>query len=105
VMRTLQSSGVAAGVVAHAQHQLEDPHLTARGFFQKLDQTALGEVVLEGPGFRGSDLPLPRVAPAPLLGEHTRDLCGSLLGLSPGEIASLFEQGVLEEPGSSRAGD
>jgi crotonobetainyl-CoA:carnitine CoA-transferase CaiB-like acyl-CoA transferase len=103
VMRTLQAHGVAAGIVAHAQHQLEDPHLAARGFFQKLDQIALGEVVLEGPGFRGSDLPLPRVAPAPLLGQHTRALCSSLLGLSPGEIASLFEQGVLEESAPSEA--
>lgn len=33
--------------------------------------------------------------PAPLLGEHTEELLGELLGLTTQEIAGLRERGVL----------
>ena len=52
VMELLQAHGVPAGVVQHAEHQVRDPHLQEREFFQELDQPGLGHVLLEGPVFR-----------------------------------------------------
>jgi crotonobetainyl-CoA:carnitine CoA-transferase CaiB-like acyl-CoA transferase len=97
VMNTLQARGVPAGVVAHPQHQMNDPHLAERGYYRVLDQAALGEISVEGMGFRGTRLPEPRLASAPLLGEQTRPICRDLLGLSDAEIDALIAQGVLEE--------
>jgi crotonobetainyl-CoA:carnitine CoA-transferase CaiB-like acyl-CoA transferase len=97
VMHALQARGVPAGVVAHPEHQLSDPHLAERGYYRVLDQTALGEISVEGMGFRGTRLPEPRLASAPLLSEHTRPICRELLGLSDGEIDALIAEGVLEE--------
>jgi crotonobetainyl-CoA:carnitine CoA-transferase CaiB-like acyl-CoA transferase len=97
VMHTLQARGVPAGVVAHPEHQLSDPHLADRGYYRVLDQTALGEISVEGMGFRGTRLPEPRLAPAPLLAEQTRPICRELLGLSDAEIDALIAEGVLEE--------
>jgi crotonobetainyl-CoA:carnitine CoA-transferase CaiB-like acyl-CoA transferase len=97
VMNLLQARGVPAGVVAHPAHQLADRHLCERRYYRALDQNALGEVSVEGTGFRGTRLPEPRLASAPLQGEHTRPICRELLGLSDAEIDALIERGVLEE--------
>jgi crotonobetainyl-CoA:carnitine CoA-transferase CaiB-like acyl-CoA transferase len=97
VMHALQARGIPAGVVAHPAHQLSDPQLAERGYFRLLDQVALGEIPVEGMGFRGTRLPEPRLGSAPLLGEQTRSICRELLGMSEGEIDALFAQGVLEE--------
>lgn len=97
VMALLQARGVPAAVVQHPAHQVEDPHLAARQFYQRIDQAGLGEVVLEGPGFRARGIAPPRVGPAPLLGEHTRAICRTHLGMTDAEVDALIEAGVLEE--------
>ena len=97
-VEALQAEGVPAGLVAHGGHHLEDPHLEARGYLQRVEQRGVGPLVLEGPAFRGSDLAGPLVRPAPELGEHTRQLARALLGLEDAQIARLLEAGILEEP-------
>lgn len=98
VMDRLQDAGVPAGMVQGAHHQLEDPHLAARGYLQRLEQPPLGEIVVEGPAFHGTRLPEPVVTPAPEVGQHTREICTGLLGLSGAEVDELLARGVLEEP-------
>jgi crotonobetainyl-CoA:carnitine CoA-transferase CaiB-like acyl-CoA transferase len=39
----------------------------------------------------------PDLRPAPMPGEHTRDVCNRWLGLSDEEIDALIAEGVLEE--------
>jgi crotonobetainyl-CoA:carnitine CoA-transferase CaiB-like acyl-CoA transferase len=97
VMTVLQGHGVPAAVVAHPVHQVNDPHLTERGFFQRIDQVGLGPVILEGSGFKASNMPPACVQPAPLLGQHTRMVCGSWLQMNEAEIDALIAAGVLEE--------
>ena len=97
-METLQAAGVPAGLLAHAKHHLEDPHLAARGYPRPVDQPGIGRLLLEGPAFRGSRLPEPIVEPAPLLGEHTREIAAELLGLAQSEIRELLAAGILEDP-------
>lgn len=98
LMERLQAHRVPAGIVAHGGYHLEDPHLAARGYLRRIAQQDLGEVVLEGPAFRGSALGEPRIEQAPRLGEHTREICRELLGLSDGEVEALYTQDVLEDP-------
>jgi crotonobetainyl-CoA:carnitine CoA-transferase CaiB-like acyl-CoA transferase len=98
VMETLQARGVPAGMVQNPKQQLEDPHLAARGYHRPIEQPGIGRLVLEGPAFHGSALPEPIVAPAPALGQHTREVCAELLGMATGEIERLIADGVLEVP-------
>ncbi len=96
-MHELQEAGVPAGAVEHPAMQVADPHLKARGFFRVIQQAQLGDVTVEGPCFRGERL-LPRaVGSAPLLGEHTREICSARLGLAPADIERLLASGVLEQ--------
>jgi hypothetical protein len=84
--------------VAHPGHHFEDPQLAARGYHKRVEQRGFGEIVVEGTPFLGSDLPEPITTPAPLLGEHTREICRERLGLSDAEIEAFFAAGVLEDP-------
>lgn len=93
----LQAAGIAAGDVQHPAHQLADPQLAARGYARVVDQPGLGTMLMEGPAFRGTELPEPRIEAAPLLGEHTREIARERLGLSDSEIDQLVDAGVLQE--------
>lgn len=98
VMHLLQARGVPAAALHHPGHELADPHLRARGYFQSFDQPPLGRLTAEGPAFRASALPPPIQFAAPLLGEHSRAVCRDWLGMASDEIDALFAAGVLEEP-------
>ena len=98
VMHRLQARGVPAAALHHPAHELADPHLRARGYLQSFEQPPLGKLVAEGPAFRASDLPAPIQFAAPMLGQHSREVCRDWLGLADAELDALLADGVLEEP-------
>jgi crotonobetainyl-CoA:carnitine CoA-transferase CaiB-like acyl-CoA transferase len=98
VMEALQAVGVPAGIVAHPGHHMSDPQMQHRGFAKLVVQPDFEAILLEGPGFLGSDLPEPITEPAPLLGQDTRDIAARVLGLGAAEIEALYEEGVIEDP-------
>lgn len=100
VMETLQEAGVPAGIVAHPGHHLSDPQLLHRGYQKLVVQPDYEAVMLEGPSFLGSDLPEVITEPAPMLGQHTREIASQLLGLSKAEIDALIDEEVIEDPPS-----
>ena len=95
----LQSLGLAAGRVLHPRTQASHPLFVDRGFVVELDQPGMGPLLVEGPAFEGSTLPAPLCGSAPLLGEHTEEICRDLLGLDPAAIASLQGIGAIDGPG------
>ena len=50
-----------------------------------------------GPAFHASTIAEPLVRPAPALGEHTREICRTLLEMNDDEVSKLIADGVLEE--------
>jgi len=98
VMEILQAHGVPAGRMMYMSDEPGDPHLQARGYLRELDQSGLGPVLFEGPAFRSSALADVDLFPAPLLGEHTREICRNLLGLDDEQVELLISRGVLFEP-------
>ena len=98
LMERLQAAGVPAAMMMRPDDHERDPHLRSRGVHRELDQPGLGRVRLEDGPFRARHVPPVRVTPAPQHGEHTREICASVLGLSPLEIEALLATGVLEEP-------
>jgi crotonobetainyl-CoA:carnitine CoA-transferase CaiB-like acyl-CoA transferase len=53
------------------------------------------EIAVFGTPFKFADSEITEFRPPPLLGEHTDDVLGSVLGLDPGEIAQLRRDGVV----------
>jgi benzylsuccinate CoA-transferase BbsF subunit len=94
--RALQDAGVPAWPVLSSGDILEDAHLRARGFWRTLDHPVIGEMRAPSAPFRelGGDRTGP-VEAAPLLGAHTREIAGSLLGLSDAEIDELTAEKTL----------
>jgi benzylsuccinate CoA-transferase BbsF subunit len=96
LMTLLQEREVPAGVVQNARDVLErDPHVKARGYYRYLDHPETGHSAYDGPAFVLSETPGELRGPAPLLGEHTMEVCERILGLTPDEIADLLAEGVL----------
>lgn len=96
LMAGLQAAGVAAGVVNNAADVLrEDAQLAARGHWVELDHPEMGMSVYNAPPFRFSDAQSVPSSPAPLLGQHTQEICEQLLGLSATEVEQLVASGAL----------
>ena len=104
VMERLQAAGVPAAMMMRPDDHEQDPHLLSRGVYREMHQPGLGVVRLEDGPFRSRSIPPVRVSPAPQHGEHTREICATVLGLSQPEIEALFAAGVLEEPLLTPAG-
>ncbi|MFC8516444.1 CoA transferase [Streptomyces sp. NPDC057257] len=91
----LWAAGVPVGKVLQPHRQAELEQLRFRGFFEEVDHPVSGTA-------RYSTLPVRlsrgperhHVRPAPLLGEHNRELLAGL-GLSEREIAALESDGII----------
>ena len=96
LMHALQARRVPAGVVQTAADLVErDPQLAHRGHWVTLAHAEMGRRIYNAPPIRFSGTPVELKQPAPLLGEHTDEICRELLGLSDEETRRLREEGVL----------
>jgi benzylsuccinate CoA-transferase BbsF subunit len=96
VMTQLQQAGVPAGVVADPRSLMEnDRQLRHRGYWQRLDHPELKEATYTSPPFRvdGERVELSR---PPLIGEHTDEVLGGILGYDAARIAALRALGTIE---------
>ncbi len=99
VCEALQAEGVPAGPMFTAGDQMDDPHFQAWEYGRTIHQPELlASFDLEGPAFRATGMIDVFVDRAPALGEHTRDVATSLLGLSDAEVDALLASGALEGP-------
>jgi len=97
VEKLCQNVGVPAGRVLNAADQLNDEHLLLRDFLPKVEQLGgVGEIILDGACIRGSIMASPIITRAPLIGEHTEEICLEDLSMSREEFESLLESGALE---------
>lgn len=95
VMEALQAAGVPAGIVQRAPDSLADPQLKARGAVVELDHPVAGKRLYPGIPYRLSGMSAPQSVRAPLLGEHTEEICREILGMTGEEIEALKAEGIL----------
>jgi formyl-CoA transferase len=94
VMNKLVGAGVPAGAVFDTQELRNDPHLRARGMFVTVQHPVRGDVTIPGWPVRMSTSHV-ELTPSPVLGEHTDEIYGGLLGLNESEIAGLRERKAI----------
>jgi crotonobetainyl-CoA:carnitine CoA-transferase CaiB-like acyl-CoA transferase len=91
-----QAAGVRAMPVQSAADRVQhDPQLQARGLYSEMEHAVLGKRLFQGVPFRLSKSPAAVHRPAPLLGQHTREVLEQLLGLSLDEIRAGYTDGTL----------
>lgn len=82
VMRLLQANGVPAGAVLKGREAPKDPHLAARGWWDRGEFPTIGKpYAYIGQPWRMSKAPPVPSVPAPKLGEHNAYVYGDLLGI------------------------
>jgi crotonobetainyl-CoA:carnitine CoA-transferase CaiB-like acyl-CoA transferase len=91
-----EEEGVPAGPVMSIAEMLEDPHVAARGMVTRVDHPTVGEVKTLGLPVRFSDTPGGVARPAPLYGQHSRDVLAEL-GYDAGEIEHMITTGSVRE--------
>jgi crotonobetainyl-CoA:carnitine CoA-transferase CaiB-like acyl-CoA transferase len=97
LMQTLQQAGVPAGVVQTNQGVIEDPQLGYRGHFVYMEHVEMGRHPVQRSEFRLSRAPAEHHWPAPLLGQHTVQVCKDILQMSEDDICALLAEGVLQD--------
>jgi formyl-CoA transferase len=92
-MRIVGAAGVPAGAVLDSGDLLAEPSFAARGIIQTMHHPA-GELRMPAFPVRFDGAPAP-VEPSPLLGQHTAEVFGDWLGMSPRDVAGLRAEGVV----------
>lgn len=96
VAEVLQHSGVPAGPMNRAADILIDPQVRHRGLYTDLVHPLFEEPMPTETGpARYHHIPPAPLRPAPLPGEHTRDICHRVLALDDTAIDRLITDGVL----------
>jgi crotonobetainyl-CoA:carnitine CoA-transferase CaiB-like acyl-CoA transferase len=99
VAEALQSAGVPAGQMNRPPDVLEDPQLRERKLFADMRHPLFDHPLPAETGpapFR--HIPPAPQRPAPLPGQHTREICHKVLGMSSDETEQLITDGVLFAP-------
>lgn len=95
--RALQDAGVPAIEIRDTRTLLEDPHLTARGFWHTTPHPRMHSYRQAGVPWRFADsAPRPR-RHSPLFGEHNTEILQGILGLSDDELAELEKAHVIAD--------
>ena len=94
-VRNLERLAIPHGVVNDFAQVFDDPHNRARGMSREMPHPVAGVVpTVRSPlNLQGSP-PVYR-RPPPLLGEHSEEVLGDLLGMSPATVARLRAAGVV----------
>jgi crotonobetainyl-CoA:carnitine CoA-transferase CaiB-like acyl-CoA transferase len=94
LVEALQRERIPASVAMRPSHLMNDEQLWARGFFQMLEREEIGTHAYPGAVVRLARTPASFDRPAPLFGQHTREVLATRLGLTDGELDALEAAGV-----------
>jgi crotonobetainyl-CoA:carnitine CoA-transferase CaiB-like acyl-CoA transferase len=91
----IRDAGAIAAPVNPAPAVMADAQILSREYFVAIDRAVVGTHLYPGAVARIPDTPLRADAPAPLLGEHNRQVFAELLEMTDDEIAELERSGVI----------
>jgi benzylsuccinate CoA-transferase BbsF subunit len=95
----LRASGVTAAPVLRFDELRDDPHVAARGVFERIDHPEAGERELPRvpPSIDGE--PIGTVRAAPLFAQHNDEVFRDLLGMTADDVKELRDAAVIgDEP-------
>ena len=95
LVEELRRHHVPAAAVADPRAASLFAQHAARGFFEEMEHPVVGRQPLPTVPFRYASVARWIRSPAPMLGQHNREVLGGLLGLSDAELAELEVDGVI----------
>jgi formyl-CoA transferase len=94
-LAALEAAQVPCGPINDLAQVFEDPQVLHRGMVATLDHPAAGQVRVVANPVRFSATPARSGRAPPLLGEHTAEILGGLLGLSAEDLKDLRQRKVI----------
>ncbi len=94
-LAALEGAQVPCGPINDLAQVFEDPQVLHRGMLAKLAHPVAGEVKVVANPVRFSATPARSESAPPLLGQHTADILGGLLGLGAGRLEDLRVRKVI----------
>jgi len=95
IMTIFKEEGLACGTVHDVAEVSKAEHSDARGMLVEVQQPQMGPVKIPGCPINFSDTPVEIKNPAPLVGEHTKEIICDFLGYSFEEYQRLIDDGVI----------
>ena len=93
-MEKLGAAGVPCGAVMDTKELSDDPSMREREIFAEVDHPVRGKIVIPGWPVKMSDSYV-KVTASPVLGAHTHEVLGEMLGLSKADVDALKKDGVV----------
>jgi CoA:oxalate CoA-transferase len=93
----LEAHGLPHSPINTVDQVVDDPNVRYRGMVVDLDQPGIGPIQIAGSPFHLSETPGRVRTPAPLLGQHTKEILREVLGYPPGQVQALIESGAAQE--------
>jgi crotonobetainyl-CoA:carnitine CoA-transferase CaiB-like acyl-CoA transferase len=94
-INALRAKGVPCSLVQSLPQVIENPQTAAREMFPTVDHPTAGTGRVVGCPIKLSETPGQVARPAPLLGEHTRQILQDLLGLDIAAADELIANGIV----------
>lgn len=94
VMEILGEGGIPCGAVMNAIDIHNDPHLKERGMIGTMNHPVRGSFDMPGFPVQLQDS-LVEIEPAPLLGQHTKEVLEDILGLTNEDLAELENEKII----------
>ena len=91
----LHEAGVPCGPINDIKQVFNDPHVRERGLALELEHATVGKIPSVACPIRYSKTPLTYETPPPALGQHVDEVLTNLLGLTPEEVQSYRDDGVV----------
>jgi crotonobetainyl-CoA:carnitine CoA-transferase CaiB-like acyl-CoA transferase len=91
----LREARIAAAPVNSPADLLYDPHLMARDYFIEIEHQEVGRLPHTGAPFKMAETPWQVRRPAPLIGEHNKEVYSNLLGYSESDLRKFQKAGVI----------
>lgn len=94
-LHLIKGAGIPVGPINTVDRVLADPSVIARHMIVTTHHPVAGEVKMAGVPIKLSDTPGSVDGPAPVLGEHTREILKDMLAMKDEEIDALYQEKVL----------
>lgn len=95
VLEIMAEAGVPAAPVLNIQEIAESDHIDARNILIDIEHPKAGKTRIPVMPVKFSETPACIERPSPLLGQHTDEILGDLLGMSEERIAQLRRQEII----------
>ncbi len=93
----LTAADLPASPIYQLDETVKDKHLAARGMFIEVDHPLAGKYKTVNNPIKFSATPVERKTPAPVIGQHSRDVLTRVLGLTDAQVDELVNAGVVAQ--------